>query len=133
MLKLAGCFACLFAAAAQPVTIRVNGTSSLGRFGPIFRYFGYDEPNYTYMPNGRKLVGELAALSHEPVYLRTHFLLATGDGTPNFKWGSTNAYRETESGAPIYDWTIVDRIFRTYTDAGARPFIEIGFMPQALS
>jgi xylan 1,4-beta-xylosidase len=111
----------------------VDASASIGPFPPIFRYFGYDEPNYTYMPNGRKLVGELAALSHEPVYLRTHFLLATGDGTPNFKWGSTNAYRETESGAPIYDWTIVDRIFRTYTDAGARPFVEIGFMPQALS
>jgi xylan 1,4-beta-xylosidase len=134
MLRAIASVVCLSAAAfAQPVSIRVDAAATLGPFRPIFRYFGYDEPNYTYAPNGRKLVGELAALSHDPVYIRTHFLLATGDGTPGFKWGSTNAYRETPAGAPIYDWTIVDRIFRTYTDAGARPFVEIGFMPQALS
>jgi len=133
MWKLAGCLLCLLAASAQPVAIQVDASAPIGPSRPIFRYFGYDEPNYTYMTNGRKLVGELAALSHEPVYLRTHFLLATGDGTPGFKWGSTNAYRETAAGAPVYDWTTIDRIFRTYTDAGARPFVEIGFMPQALS
>ena len=135
MLRLTPCAVCLWAgiAAAQPVTIRVDAAGSVAPFQPVFRYFGYDEPNYTYMPNGRKLVGELAAVSNAPAYLRTHFLLATGDGTPNFKWGSTNAYRETESGTPVYDWTIIDRILATYTDAGARPFVEIGFMPQALS
>jgi xylan 1,4-beta-xylosidase len=126
-------FAAVVAAAAQPVTIRVDTGAAVGAFQPIFRYFGYDEPNYTYAPNGRKLVGELAALSKEPVYLRTHFMLATGDGQPNFKWGSTNVYRESALGEPIYDWTTVDRILATYTDAGARPFVEIGFMPEALS
>ena len=126
-------FAVVVAVAAQPVTIRVDTGAAVGAFQPIFRYFGYDEPNYTYAPDGRKLVGELAALSKEPVYLRTHFMLATGDGQPNFKWGSTNAYRESASGEPIYDWTTVDRILATYTDAGARPFVEIGFMPKALS
>lgn len=135
MLRLTPCAVCLWAglAAAQPVTIRVDAAASVSPFRPIFRYFGYDEPNYTYMPNGSKLVGELAALSNAPVYLRTHFLLATGDGTPNFKWGSTNVYRETESGVPVFDWTIIDRILGTYTESGARPFVEIGFMPQALS
>jgi xylan 1,4-beta-xylosidase len=120
-------------AAAQPVAIRVDAGASVAPLQPIFRYFGYDEPNYTYMPNGRKLVAELSGLSRSPVYLRTHFLLATGGGTPDFKWGSTNAYHETETGAPVFDWTIIDRIFGTYTDAGARPFVEIGFMPRALS
>jgi xylan 1,4-beta-xylosidase len=111
----------------------VDAAKSEGPFKPIYRYFGYDEPNYTYMPNGRKLVGELAALSSEPVHIRTHFLLATGDGKPDFKWGSTNAYTEDAAGKPVYDWTIADRIFDTYRAAGAKPFVEIGFMPQALS
>ena len=133
MLRLALCLVCAGFAFAQPVSIRVDASSTVAPFRPIYRYFGYDEPNYTYMPNGRKLVGELAKLSKEPAYLRTHFLLATGDAKPNFKWGSSNAYRESASGAPIYDWTIIDRILRTYTDAGARPYVEIGFMPQALS
>lgn len=119
--------------AQNAVTIRVNAAEAVGPFKPIYAYFGYDEPNYTYTKNGRKLVGELAAMSAGPVYIRTHFMLATGDGTPGLKWGSTNAYTEDASGRPVYDWTIADRIFSTYLQAGAKPFVEIGFMPQALS
>jgi xylan 1,4-beta-xylosidase len=86
-------------------------------------------------------VGELGSLSGDlsdkkggdPVYIRTHFMLTTGDGTSGFKWGSTNAYTEDAAGKPVYDWTIADRIIDTYIQAGAKPFVEIGFMPQALS
>ena len=120
-------------AMAQPVQIRIDAARTSGPMRPFFRYFGYDEPNYTYMQHGKKLVRELAGLSREPVYIRTHFMLATGDGTPSFKFGSTNAYTEDASGKPVYDWKIVDRIIDTYIDAGARPFVEIGFMPKALS
>lgn len=129
----------LFLAAAAPafaqktVTIRVDAADKIGPFQPIYGYFGYDEPNYTYTNNGRKLIGELANLTSGPVYIRTHFMLATGDGTPNFKWGSTNAYTEDSAGKPVYDWTITDRILDTYLQAGAKPFVEIGFMPEALS
>jgi xylan 1,4-beta-xylosidase len=119
--------------AQQPVTIRVEATQNRGPFQPVWSYFGYDEPNYTYAKNGRKLIHELAALSYTPVHIRTHFMLATGDGTPAFKWGSTNAYTEDSSGKPVYNWTIIDKIIGTYVDAGATPFVEIGFMPQALS
>jgi len=119
--------------AQEPVAIHVDANSKLGPFKPISSYFGYDEPNYTYTKNGRKLIGELAAMSSVPVYIRTHFLLATGDGTPGLKWGSTNAYTEDASGKPVYDWKIVDQIFDTYLQAKAKPFVEIGFMPQALS
>lgn len=121
------------AAAQDAVTIRVHSTEKIGVFKPIYSYFGYDEPNFTYAKNGRKLIGELAALSSTPVFIRTHFMLATGDGTAGFKFGSTNAYTEDASGKPIYDWTIVDKIIDTDLDAGAKPFIEIGFMPKALS
>ena len=115
------------------VTIRADASAVVGPYTPLYGYFGYDEPNYTYAANGRRLVRELAALSATPVFIRTHFLLATGDGTPALKWGSTNAYTEDASGKPIYDWTITDRIFDAYLEAGAKPFVEIGFMPQALS
>ncbi len=127
----------LVLAAAVPLLsgqeITVDATRPLGPFPPITRFFGYDEPNYTYTALGRKLVGELAAATSEPAYIRTHFLLATGDTTPDFKWGSTNAYTEDAAGRPVYNWTVVDRIFDAYLQAGARPFVEIGFMPQALS
>jgi xylan 1,4-beta-xylosidase len=119
--------------AQQPVSIRVNATQKLGSLKPVWNYFGYDEPNYTTQPNGRKLIAELAALSSTPVYIRTHNLLTTGDGTPALKWGSTNAYTEDAAGNPIYDWTIVDGILDTYVRAQAKPFVEIGFMPKALS
>lgn len=111
----------------------MNAAHRVGRFQPIYAYFGYDEANYTYTSNGTKLIRELAQLSSAPVYMRTHFLLATGDGTGALKWGSTNAYTETPDGHSIYDWTLVDRIFDTYLSNGAKPFVEIGFMPQALS
>jgi xylan 1,4-beta-xylosidase len=119
--------------AQTPVTIRVDAARSLGPLAPVWDYFGYDEPNYTYAPHGRELIEELAALSAGTVQIRTHNLLTTGDGTPALKWGSTNAYTEDAAGHPIYDWTIVDHILDTYVHAGAKPFIEIGFMPEALS
>ena len=118
---------------AQPVSIRVDTQTTLGPLRPIWSFFGYDEANYTYMKDGKKLLSELAALSPVPVYVRAHFLLATGDGTPGLKWSSTNAYTEDASGKPRYDWTIIDRIFDTYVERKMKPLVEIGFMPQALS
>ena len=113
--------------------IRVDTATTLGPYRPMYAYFGYDEPNYTYMPNGKKLIGELAALSPTTVEVRVHHLLVTGDGAPLLKWGSTNAYTEDVNGKPVYDWKIVDRIFDTLIEAHARPFVEMGFMPEALS
>lgn len=118
---------------ADRVSIRVDAAKSKGPMRPIWSWFGYDEPNYTYMKDGRKLLSELAALSPAPVYVRTHNLLTSGDGTAALKWGSTNAYTEDAAGRPRYDWTIVDRIFDTYVERGMKPLVEIGFMPEALS
>jgi xylan 1,4-beta-xylosidase len=119
--------------APENVTIRVRADQSAGSIRPIWNYFGYDEPNYTYAPNGKKLLSELGALSPVPVYVRVHNLLTTGDGSASLKWGSTNAYTEDKNGHPVYSWTIVDRIFDTFHAAGIRPIVEIGFMPEALS
>ncbi len=123
----------LAGSAVAQVQVRVDGAAVLGPYRSMYAYFGYDEPNYTYAPNGKKLIGELAALSPVPVEVRAHHLLVTGDGTAALKWGSTNAYTEDAQGKPVYDWTIVDRILDTYVQAHARPFVEIGFMPKALS
>jgi xylan 1,4-beta-xylosidase len=120
-------------AAAQTVSIEVDAAKSQGPLKPVWSFFGYDEPNYTYMKDGRKLLSELAALSPVTVYVRAHNLLTTGDGTPALKWGSTNAYTEDASGTPRYDWTILDRIFDSYLERKMKPLVEIGFMPEALS
>src|SRR5262249_46165641 len=117
----------------QPVSIHVDRGRTLGPLKPIWSFFGYDEPNYTYMKDGRKLLSELSALSPVPVYVRAHSLLVTGDGEAAFKSRSTNAYTEDASGRPHYDWTIVDRIFDTYVERKMKPLVQIGFMPPALS
>jgi xylan 1,4-beta-xylosidase len=115
------------------VSIRVDTSKSKGEMKPVWSFFGYDEPNYTYMKDGKKLLTELAGLSSVPVYVRTHNLLTSGDGTAALKWGSTNAYTEDTAGRPRYDWTIVDRIFDTLVERKMKPLVEIGFMPEALS
>lgn len=120
-----------------PVTIEVDASANQGAFQPIWNWFGYDEPNYTYMRDGSKLLKALSAIGKDkrtsPIYIRTHNLLTTGDGSAARKWGSTNAYTEDENGKPVYDWSIVDRIFDSYVNLGMKPVAEIGFMPQALS
>ncbi len=100
---------------------------------PIWAYFGYDEPNYTYMKDGKKLLTEISQFSKVPVNVRVHSLLVTGDGKAALKWGSTNAYTEDAQGRPIYNWTIIDSIFDTFIDRGMKPIAQIGFMPEALS
>lgn len=132
LLLLAG-FLLSLAAAAQPARITVDLNASQGPLRPVWAWFGYDEPNYTYMKDGRKLLTELAELSPAPVYVRTHCLLCTGDGEAALKWGSTNAYTEDAAGRPIYDWRIVDSIFDAYLQRGMKPLAQIGFMPEALS
>src|SRR5688572_18481487 len=113
--------------------INIDLAIEKGPMTPIWAWFGYDEPNYTYMKDGKKLLSEISELSPVPVYVRAHSLLCTGDGTPALKWGSTNAYTEDPNGNPIYDWRIIDSIFDTYIQRGMKPLAQIGFMPEALS
>lgn len=150
---LLACWCCLFAGQAQtrptvsevptaqtepvakafPVSIRVDAANVKAELRPIWRFFGYDEPNFTYMKDGQKLLSELSQLGSEPVFIRTHHLLTSGDGSPALKWGSTGVYTENQAGEAVYDWTILDRIFDTWHERHLRPFVEVGFMPEALS
>lgn len=117
----------------ETISIQVDLTKEKGPMTPVWAWFGYDEPNYTYMKDGKKLLSEIAALSPVPVYIRSHNLMTTGDGTPALKWGSTNMYTEDKDGKPVYNWTIIDKIFDTYIERKMRPLAQIGFMPEALS
>ena len=115
------------------VIISVSLNHELGKMDPVWAWFGYDEPNYTYMKDGKKLLSELSELSPVPVHIRAHNLLTSGDGVPALKWGSSNAYTENADGNPVYDWTIIDKIFDTYVERGMKPLAQMGFMPEALS
>ena len=116
-----------------PVTITVEAAQPVGELTPIWRFFGADEANYAYMKDGEKLLGELGQLGGPQVYFRCHHLLTSGDGAYALKWGSTSAYKEDANGQPVYDWTINDRIFDTYLKHGIKPYVQLGFMPEALS
>ncbi len=118
---------------ASPVALAVDAGERGDPITPIWNWFGYDEPNYSYLPHGRRLLDNLGALGPGPIHVRTHNLLTSGDSTPALKWGSTNAYTEDHSGRPVYSWTILDSIFDTYVEAGITPFVQAGFMPQALT
>mgnify|MGYP003670366080 CR=1 FL=1 len=116
------------------ISIQVDFSKEKGEMKPIWAWWGYDEPNYTYMKDGKKLLSEISNLSPVPVYLRAHSLLVTDEGPrAALKWGSTNAYTEDENGSPIYDWSVIDSIFDTYIERGMKPMAQIGFMPKALS
>ncbi|MGA8741773.1 MAG: beta-xylosidase [Terracidiphilus sp.] len=119
--------------AEDPVQIVANLNARTGPYAPIYSWFGYDEANYTTMPHGRQLLRELHDLSPVPVYIRVHHLLTSGNGQPELKFSSTNIYSEDSNGHPIYDFTIIDKIFDSWRTAGVRPMVELGFMPRDLA
>ena len=100
---------------------------------PMWAWFGYDEPNYTYMKDGKKLLSELAA--PEPrAGLRPHAQPADDRRRHRrAQVGLDQRLHRGRRGRPIYDWTIVDRIIDTYLERKMKPLVEIGFMPEALS
>jgi xylan 1,4-beta-xylosidase len=117
----------------ERVGVRVDTRIKTGPMHPFWAWFGHDEPNYTYTPNGIKLLGALQQLSPVPVFMRVHNLLTSGDGVAALKWGSTNVYSESADGAPIYDWRVFDRIIDSYVARGMKPFLQLGFTPEALT
>ena len=99
----------------------------------VWSYYGYDEANFTTEPDCISLMKTVAEINSEPVHLRQHFLLNSGDGKAYLKWGSTNVYTEDENGKPIYSWDIMDSVMDAVISSECLPLVEIGFMPQALS
>ena len=118
----------------RPVEITVHADQIATELRPIWNYFGYDEALTTLTPEGRHLLRELNKLSAtEPIRIRAHHLHTSGDGTLALKWSSTNIYTEDETGNPVYNWTLIDQIMDELTRPGIEPFVEVSFMPQALS
>jgi xylan 1,4-beta-xylosidase len=121
------------ASTETPATIQVDLSQPVGPYKPIYRWFGYDEANYTTMRHGEELLKQLHDLSPAPVYIRAHHLLTSGDGQAELKFSSTNVYSEDANGKPVYNFTLLDGIFDAYKAAGVRPLVELGFMPKDLA
>jgi xylan 1,4-beta-xylosidase len=56
-------------------------------------------------------------------YIRMHGLLTDDMGV----------YQETPKGEPIYNWQYIDKLYDYLLSIGLKPFVELGFMPQALA
>jgi xylan 1,4-beta-xylosidase len=56
-------------------------------------------------------------------YIRFHGLLEDELGV----------YREDREGKPIYNFQYIDAIYDSILKIGMKPFVELGFMPQALA
>jgi xylan 1,4-beta-xylosidase len=124
---------CGGAAGTAPVTVSVDATAAGAPLERVWPFHGWDEINYTTVPEGAALLQTIVTAHTAPVHVRNHFLFNTGDGTPAMKWGSTNVYSEDAAGNPAYDWTLTDGILDAISGAAALPFVELGFMPEALS
>jgi len=132
LLTLFGSLAGSTDCAAFAVTVKVDVNKVVAPLPPIWRFFGADEPNYSTQPDGERLLAELGSLRGGAVYFRAHNLMTSGDGVPDFKWGSTNLYTEKD-GRPVYDFTLIDHIIDTWLTRGIHPYLELGFMPEALT
>lgn len=123
---------------ARQVNISVDASNVVGELPPTARFFGADECNYATYPDGKALLKNLGSLGPHQTYFRTHNLLTTCDPSNQtdphrLKWGCTNVYTEDADGTPIYDFSIIDKIFDTYLANGVKPYAQAGFMPKALS
>ena len=117
---------------SKQVNVKVDAGVSIGVQEHLWRYIGYDECNYTYIPEGVELLKKFAALGDAPYYFRTHFMFCTGNCHGTYKFGSTNIYWENENGEPVYDFTYYDYIIDAFLKTGNKPFVELGFMPKDL-
>lgn len=116
-----------------PVEICVRADKILGKQEHFWRYVGYDECNYTYMPEGEQLLRMFGGLKDAPYSIRTHFMFCTGNCRGAYKFGSTNLYTEDGQGNPVFDFTCYDRILDAQLQSGNKPFVELGFMPMDLA
>src|SRR5260370_34085712 len=75
--------------ATESVAVKVHFNEANGVIPPVWNFLGYDEPNYTYAANGKKLLGKLARLSPVHPSGRVHTLLTTVDGPASWKSASS--------------------------------------------
>jgi xylan 1,4-beta-xylosidase len=56
ILLVLACFSIVSVAQNKIINIEVDANKETGDLKPIWAWFAYDEPNYTYMKNGKKLL-----------------------------------------------------------------------------
>ncbi|WP_235513671.1 MULTISPECIES: GH39 family glycosyl hydrolase [unclassified Sphingomonas] len=111
-------------AAAQPATVREIAIDLHGATRPRDRMaqlsVGSDFPGTLIREDS---LAQLATVQQELRfrYIRFHHVFADELGT----------YRE-RGGKPVYDWTRIDHLYDRLLGMGLKPFVELGFTPDAM-
>ena len=118
----------------EPVTIRVDTAARKGLMYPFWAWSGHDEPNYTYTANGRKLLSSLQDLSPVPGVRARAQPAHVGRRQARPQMGFDERLRrgcQWQAGLRLDD----PRPDRGHLHVRARmkPFVQLGFMPEALS
>ncbi|MEU6247665.1 glycoside hydrolase [Glycomyces sp. NPDC047010] len=112
--------------------VRIDAASPTGDLAPIWASMGYDEINYTYRPDGKKLLGSIGEFSPRAYHVRPHYMFCSGSGWGQPHWGNGNVYHEDADGNPFYDFTLLDETYDAITGAGHHVLVELGFTPKDL-
>ncbi|NUQ90172.1 MAG: glycoside hydrolase, partial [Glycomyces artemisiae] len=112
--------------------VRIDAAAPGGDLAPIWASMGYDEINYTYRPDGKKLLNSIGAFSPQPFHVRPHYMFCSGSGWGQPHWGNGNVYHEDADGNPFYDFTLLDETYDAITGAGHHVLVELGFTPKDL-
>ena len=110
----------------------VDVSAVRGELTAIWASLGYDEINWTYRPQGKRLLAAIGEFSPDPFYVRPHYMFCSGSGLSLPHWGNGNVYHEDSAGVPFYDFTILDQAYDAIVGAGHHVLVELGFTPRAL-
>jgi xylan 1,4-beta-xylosidase len=112
--------------------VRIDAAAPAGELAPIWASLGYDEINYTYRPDGKRLLRTIGAFSPQAYHVRPHYMFCSGSGWGQPHWGNGNVYHEDADGNPFYDFTILDETYDAIVGAGHHVLVELGFTPKDL-
>ena len=125
-LALAACFATLeapVAASETPRLIAADWQQTSGPLNPMFNFcVGAGRANEGLRADWQR---QLAYVHRECgfEYIRMHGLFTDDMGV----------YREDDHGQPQYNWQYIDELYDFLHRIGMKPFVELGFMPNALA
>jgi xylan 1,4-beta-xylosidase len=110
-------------AQTAPEVIRVDAAAPSRPFPHVWeQMFGSGHATVTLRESWRQDLRAARSIT-DFRYVRFHDIFHDHNGV----------YSETKEGQPVYNWSYVDQIYDGVLANGARPFIEMSFMPSALA
>ena len=121
----------IFQVLGQENRFEVKTNIVVGKNTEFWKAAGSDHLFYhSLKPAGQYLLKRMRATnSHN--YLRSHHTF-----NKDIKHGvirGQNVYSEDRNGNPIYNFSNVNKVFRTYVENGIKPIVEYDYLPEALS